>query len=137
MPPFTSDPRQPLAEPVGGFPEAASWAGIEDLVGSVYQWTDVFSDDHTSRYELNSTLFHRQLSESCLSFNLYGITIGQFFEERPGGTLKDPTGTSPCPMDLTKPSLEVGRRQDLCSSRIRCFCSLTAWIVLEELVSDV
>ena len=60
MPPFTSDPKQPLAEPVGGFPEAASWAGIEDLVGSVYQWTDVFSDDHTSRYELNSsTLFLR------------------------------------------------------------------------------
>ena len=56
MPRFTSDPKQPLAEPVGGFPEAASWAGIEDLVGSVYQWTDVFSDDHTSRYELNSTL---------------------------------------------------------------------------------
>ena len=50
MPPFTSGTKQPLAEPVGGFPEAASWAGIEDLVGSVYQWTDVFSDDHTSRY---------------------------------------------------------------------------------------
>jgi len=55
MPPFTSDPKQPLAEPVGGFPEAASWAGIEDLVGSVYQWTDVFSDDHTSRAVLRGS----------------------------------------------------------------------------------
>jgi hypothetical protein len=50
MPPFTSEPKQPLAEPVGGHPEAASWAGVEDLVGSVYQWTDVFTDHHTSRY---------------------------------------------------------------------------------------
>ena len=49
MPEFTSGNSLPLAEPVGLHPEAASWSGVEDLVGSVYQWTDVFTDLHTSR----------------------------------------------------------------------------------------
>ena len=49
MPEFTSGNNLPLAEPVGVHPEAASWCGVEDLVGSVYQWTDVFTDTHTSR----------------------------------------------------------------------------------------
>ena len=50
MPEFTSGTSLPLAEPVGLHPEAASWSGVEDLVGSVYQWTDVFTDTHTSRW---------------------------------------------------------------------------------------
>ena len=64
MPEFTSGNTLPLAEPViylkrqhkdlphvkvGGYPEGASWCGVEDLVGYVYQWTDVFTDLHTSR----------------------------------------------------------------------------------------
>jgi len=49
MPEFTSGNTLPLAEPVGGYPEGASWCGVEDLVGYVYQWTNVFSDLHTSR----------------------------------------------------------------------------------------
>lgn len=49
MPPFTSGPHLPLPEAVGQRPEAAAWSGLEDLVGSVYQWTDVFTDLHTSR----------------------------------------------------------------------------------------
>merc|ERR1712032_718480 len=110
MPPFTSDPKQPLAEPVGSFPEAASWAGIEDLVGSVYQWIDVFSDDHTSRAVLRGApRWHPEGSHwyQPLSYGPHEAFPGSW------------------------------RRQDLCSSRIRCFCSLTVWIVLEELVSDV
>ena len=39
----------PPADPVDAHPEGASWAGIEDLVGNIYQWTDVFTDIHTSR----------------------------------------------------------------------------------------
>ena len=72
MPEFTSGNTLPLAEPVsyrekwdinifltkvGGYPEGASWCGVEDLVGFVYQWTDVFSDLHTSRLESNILIF--------------------------------------------------------------------------------
>ena len=35
--------------------QGASWAGIEDLVGNIYQWTDVFTDIHTSRAVLRGS----------------------------------------------------------------------------------
>ncbi len=34
-------------EPVGAHPQGASQYGVQDLVGSVWQWTDEFEDDHT------------------------------------------------------------------------------------------
>ena len=39
----------PPPDDVDAHPMGASWAGIEDLVGNIYQWTDVFTDTHTSR----------------------------------------------------------------------------------------
>ena len=37
------------------FTPGASWAGVEDLVGNVYQWTDVFTDLHTSKAVLRGS----------------------------------------------------------------------------------
>ena len=45
----------PPPDDVDAHPMGASWAGIEDLVGNVYQWTDVFTDDHTSKAVLRGT----------------------------------------------------------------------------------
>ena len=39
----------PPPDDVDAHPNGASEAGIEDLVGNVYQWTSVFTDLHTSR----------------------------------------------------------------------------------------
>ena len=39
----------PPPDDVDAHPEGASWCGAEDLVGNVYQWTGVFTDQHTSR----------------------------------------------------------------------------------------
>ena len=39
----------PAPDPVDSHPAGASWAGLQDLVGNVYQWTSVFTDLHTSR----------------------------------------------------------------------------------------
>ena len=39
----------PAPDSVDSHPAGASWAGLQDLVGNVYQWTSVFTDLHTSR----------------------------------------------------------------------------------------
>merc|ERR1719315_80470 len=49
VPTFKSERDMPPPDDVDAHPAGASWAGIEDLVGNVYQWTSVFTDDHTSR----------------------------------------------------------------------------------------
>ena len=140
MPPFTSGTKQPLAEPVGGFPEAASWAGIEDLVGSVYQWTDVFSDDHTSRYIDRFMIDCFCKYEGCYSFmssyivEILSKTPGLFSGEHLGGIRRALIGTSLCPMALTS---QTGRRRVLSSSRTQCSCFRTAWTVPEASVSVV
>ncbi len=43
----TSGPRRPPLPDVGAFPSGASPYGVLDLVGTVGQWTDVFTDAHT------------------------------------------------------------------------------------------
>merc|ERR1711892_179056 len=55
MPEFSGTRDMPPADFVDAHPEGASWAGIEDLVGNIYQWTDVFTDDHTSRAVLRGS----------------------------------------------------------------------------------
>ena len=44
--PYTGRDR-PIPEVVGNHPGAATPAGIQDLVGNVWQWTDEFADAHT------------------------------------------------------------------------------------------
>ena len=135
MPPFTSDPKQPLAEPVGGFPEAASWAGIEDLVGSVYQWTDVFTDEHTSRYILLCNYGCLEVVGLSYYVKTLSQTLGQYSGAHLGGTRMALTGTNLSRMALTSPG--NGRHPALSSSRTQCFCSPTAWIAREASVSVV
>jgi formylglycine-generating enzyme required for sulfatase activity len=50
MPKFSNAPHvQPTPDAVDSHPTGASWAGVQDLVGNVYQWTDgPFQDDHTN-----------------------------------------------------------------------------------------
>jgi len=49
LPAFTSGRELPAPDSVDSHPAGASWAGLQDLVGNVYQWTSVFTDLHTSR----------------------------------------------------------------------------------------
>ena len=55
VPPFTDGRVMPDSDDVDSHPMGASWAGIEDLVGNIYQWTDVFTDEHTSRAVLRGS----------------------------------------------------------------------------------
>ena len=55
VPKFTQGRQLPPADDVDTHPQGSSWCGIEDLVGNVYQWTDVFTDDHTSRAVLRGS----------------------------------------------------------------------------------
>ena len=55
MPVLAEGRVMPPPADVNSHPGGASWAGVEDLVGNVYQWTDVFSDDHTSRAVLRGS----------------------------------------------------------------------------------
>merc|ERR1712141_573312 len=55
MPVFSIDRNMPPPDDVDAHPMGASWAGIEDLVGNTYQWTDIFTDDHTSRAVLRGS----------------------------------------------------------------------------------
>jgi hypothetical protein len=55
MPVFTDGRSMPPPDDVDAHPMGASWAGVEDLVGNVYQWTDVFTDLHTSRAVLRGS----------------------------------------------------------------------------------
>merc|ERR1711953_752850 len=55
IPKFTNGRVHPPADNVDAHPMGASWCGIEDLVGNVYQWTDVFTDEHTSRAVLRGS----------------------------------------------------------------------------------
>ena len=55
IPKFTNGRVHPPADNVDAHPLGASWCGIEDLVGNVYQWTDVFTDEHTSRAVLRGS----------------------------------------------------------------------------------
>lgn len=49
VPEFSSGREMPDPDDVDAHPGGASWCGAEDLVGNVYQWTRVFTDEHTSR----------------------------------------------------------------------------------------
>ena len=49
VPLFTYNRTMPPADDVDAHPEGASWAGINDMVGNIYQWTDIFTDEHTAR----------------------------------------------------------------------------------------
>jgi len=56
MPAFSADRIQPPPDNVDAHPEGASWAGVQDMVGNVYQWTaDIFTDAHTSRAVLRGS----------------------------------------------------------------------------------
>ena len=55
MPVFTQGREMPPPDDVDAHPEGVSWAGVADLVGNVYQWTDVFTDDHTSKAVLRGS----------------------------------------------------------------------------------
>jgi formylglycine-generating enzyme required for sulfatase activity len=44
---------------VGAFPEGASPFGVEDLVGTIWQWTDEYADDHTRAAILRGGSFYR------------------------------------------------------------------------------
>jgi formylglycine-generating enzyme required for sulfatase activity len=47
VPPSDAGPVARPAPPVGTFAAGTTPTGLVDLVGSVYQWTDEFADDHT------------------------------------------------------------------------------------------
>ena len=49
VPQFSSARDMPAPDDVDAHPDGASWCGVEDLVGNVYSWSRVFTDDHTSR----------------------------------------------------------------------------------------
>ena len=49
VPEFSSDRDMPAPDDVDAHPTGSSWCGAEDLVGNVYSWTRVFTDEHTSR----------------------------------------------------------------------------------------
>jgi len=49
VPEFSSGREMPDPDDVDAHPNGVSWCGAEDLVGNVYQWTRVFTDEHTSR----------------------------------------------------------------------------------------
>ena len=55
VPEFTSGRELPPPDEVTAHPGGASWAGLEDLLGNVYQWTSVFTDSHTSRAVLRGS----------------------------------------------------------------------------------
>ena len=55
VPEFTSGRELPPPDEVTAHPGGASWAGLQDLLGNVYQWTSVFSDSHTSRAVLRGS----------------------------------------------------------------------------------
>merc|ERR1719317_387646 len=55
MPVFTDTREMPPPDLVDSHPAGASWAGVEDLVGNIYQWTDVFTDEHTTRAVLRGS----------------------------------------------------------------------------------
>ena len=55
MPEFKNGRVMPPPDDVNSHPAGASWAGVEDLVGKVYQWTDVFTDLHTSKAVLRGS----------------------------------------------------------------------------------
>jgi len=64
MPDFTSGRTMPAPDEVDAHPDGASWAGIMDLVGNVYQWTDVFTDEHTSKAVLRGSSRWRPTGEN-------------------------------------------------------------------------
>jgi len=49
VPEFSSERDMPAPDDVDAHPDGASWCGAEDMVGNVYSWTRVFTDEHTSR----------------------------------------------------------------------------------------
>ena len=49
VPVFSSGREMPPPDDVDSHPGGASWCGAEDMVGNVYTWTGVFTDQHTSR----------------------------------------------------------------------------------------
>ena len=59
----------PPPDDVDAHPYGASWAGIEDLVGNIYQWTDVFTDIHTSRAVLRGSPHWRPDASHWYNFN--------------------------------------------------------------------
>ena len=55
IPEFTNGRTFPAPDDVNAHPLGTSWSGVQDLVGNVYQWTDVFTDLHTSRAVLRGS----------------------------------------------------------------------------------
>ena len=49
FPKFSMGREMPMADDVDAHVDGESWCGVGDLVGNVYQWTDVFMDEHTDR----------------------------------------------------------------------------------------
>ena len=59
FPEFNTGRIMPAADDVDAHPSGASWCGVEDLVGNVFQWTDVFMDEHTDRAVLGGSSRYR------------------------------------------------------------------------------
>lgn len=70
MPPKSTARTQPPAYDVDAHPKGRSAAGIEDLVGNVWQWTDEFCDAHTCMSTVRGGTYYaptcvRPTGESC------------------------------------------------------------------------
>ena len=78
MPTFSAERQLPPPDDVDAHPEGASWAGVEDMVGNVYQWTsDIFTDAHTSRAVLRGSPRWRPTGPNAKQSWYFPLPFGQ------------------------------------------------------------
>lgn len=78
MPLFSTERIQPPPDDVDSHPDGASWCGVEDLVGNVYQWTgDIFTDSHTSRAVLRGSPRWRPTGPNAKQSWYFPLPFGQ------------------------------------------------------------
>lgn len=64
VPPQSHGAVRPLPPDVGQYPQGSSMAGVQDLMGLVWQWTNEFVDDHTRTGLVRGGAYYRATSSS-------------------------------------------------------------------------